>query len=146
MLDDLYNKDVLRLAATISRAERLADPDGSARLKSPLCGSDIVVDVRVENGKVADFGQRIRACALGQAAASVLARDVIGADLAELVRLRDRMERFITGDGPPPGGHWSRLAALAHVRDHPARHGAVMLPFRATVQAVEAALAKSDAA
>ncbi len=137
MIDDIYSMDVLKLAGNITRAERLAAPQASVSLSSPLCGSSITVDLNYEDGRVTDFGQRIKACALGQAAASVMAANVVGKTLAELRQVRDRMARMLEKDGPPPAEDWAALAALQPARRLSARHGAILLPFNAVIQAIE---------
>ena len=95
MIDDLYSAKLLRLAAEMPRAGRLADPDASSEKVSKLCGSRVVVDVKVEGDRVADFAQDVKACALGQAAASVLGAHVIGASLAELIGARDAFKAML---------------------------------------------------
>lgn len=137
MIDDIYSMDVLRLAGNISRTEGLAAPQASVSLSSPLCGSSITVDLNYAAGRVTDFGQRIKACALGQAAASVMARTVIGKTLEELRQVRQRMALMLENEGPPPDGEWAALAALAPAGRVKARHGAIMLPFKAVIQAIE---------
>lgn len=135
MIDAIYNKDVLRLAANISRTKRLDLPDASVSLNSPLCGSSITVDLKLNNGAVANFGQQVKACALGQAAASVMAATIIGKDRAALETVRDQINEMLTGDGPVPTGDWVALAALAPAKSATSRHGAIMLPFNAALQA-----------
>ena len=89
MIDHIYNKDVLRLAANISRTDPLKLPDAQASLRSPLCGSTIDVDLQIERGRVSDYSHTIKACALGQASASVLAINVIGKNADDIQRVRD---------------------------------------------------------
>jgi NifU-like protein involved in Fe-S cluster formation len=137
MIDDVYSMDVLRLAGNITRAERLAEPDATVSLRSPLCGSSITVDIVYADGRVSDFGQQIKACALGQAAASVMAAQVVGKSLGEIEAVRDRMRAMLEDDGPAPEGDWAGLAALKPAHRIKARHGAILLPFRAVVQAIE---------
>jgi len=134
MIDDIYNKDVLRLAANISRVDPLENPDAHVDLRAPLCGSTIEVDLKIEDGRVTDFGQTIKACALGQASASVVAEHVIGKSLAEIQTIRDQVEAMLTEEGPPPGGDWSALSALAPAKDATPRHGAILLPFDAVLK------------
>jgi NifU-like protein involved in Fe-S cluster formation len=139
MIDDLYSTKILKLAANMPRAGRLAAPDASAEKVSKLCGSKIVVDVVVEDGKVADFAQDVRACALGQAAAAVLGEHVLGASLAEIEMARDSLRAMLKADGPPPQGRFSELAVLAPVKDYPARHASTLLAFEAAAEAVRVA-------
>jgi NifU-like protein involved in Fe-S cluster formation len=136
MLDALYNKDVLRRAATIGRVGRLAVPDATVTRVSPVCGSRITVDVVVRDGVVADFAQDIQACALGQSSAAVLADKVIGRGAAELRAVAVALRAMLVDGAPPPGGDWEGLAILAPVHAHKGRHGAVMLPFEAALEAL----------
>jgi len=139
MIDDLYSTRILKLAADMPRAGRLAAPDASAEKVSKLCGSTIVVDVALKDGKVADFAQDVRACALGQAAAAVLGENIIGADLAEIEMARDALRAMLKADGPAPEGRFSELSVLAPVKDYPARHASTLLAFEAAVEAVRQA-------
>ncbi|HXY59803.1 MAG TPA: iron-sulfur cluster assembly scaffold protein [Methylocystis sp.] len=137
MFDSVYNRRILELAADIPRLGRLRAPQASATAYSRLCGSTITVDVALDEGKVADYAQELKACALGQASASILARGVIGATPEELRRLREEMRRMLKENGPPPKGKWADLAVLEPVRDYKARHASTMLAFDAVVEAVD---------
>jgi NifU-like protein involved in Fe-S cluster formation len=136
MLDDIYNKRVLELAADIPRLGRLAAPDASARAHSRLCGSTVTVDLCVRDGRVSDFAHDVRACALGQASSSLMARGIVGATPEELVELRATMLAMLKAGGPPPQGKWAAFAALEPVRDFRARHASTMLTFDAVVDAL----------
>jgi NifU-like protein involved in Fe-S cluster formation len=113
MIDDLYSGRILKLAANMPRAGRLAAPDASAEKTSKLCGSKITVDVMVEDGLVTDFAQDVTAGAFGPAAAAVLGESVVGASLAEIDVARDALRAMLKADGPPPAGRFSDLAVLA---------------------------------
>jgi NifU-like protein involved in Fe-S cluster formation len=139
MLSDIYNQRILELAADIPRLGRLPDPDGSARAHSKLCGSTITVDLKTDGAVVTDFAHDVKACALGQASASVMARHVVGATPGELRALRDTMRRMLKENGPVPDGRWADLAALEPVRDYKARHASTMLTFDAVVDALDQA-------
>jgi NifU-like protein involved in Fe-S cluster formation len=139
MIDDLYSSRILKLAANMPRAGRLAAPDASSEKVSKLCGSKITVDVVVMDGQVADFAQDVRACALGQAAAAVLGDHVLGASLEEIEVARDALRAMLKADGPPPQGRFSELAVLEPVKDYPARHASTLLAFEAAVEAVRQA-------
>ena len=145
MLDDLYNKRILELAGNIPRTGRLEDPDGTATARSKLCGSTVTVDVKTDGERVTDFAHEVKACALGQASSSAMARNVMGATLPELIELRDTMQAMLKEKGPPPTGKWADLEVLQPVRDFKARHASTMLTFEATVEALEKALAKERA-
>jgi len=136
MLDDIYNKRILELAADIPRLGRLAAPDASAKAHSRLCGSTVVVDLSLKDGRVSDFAHEVRACALGQASCSLMARHVIGATPAELVELRADMYRMLKDNGPAPSGKWADFAALEPVRGYKARHASTLLTFDAVVDAL----------
>jgi NifU-like protein involved in Fe-S cluster formation len=136
MLNDIYNKRILELAADIPRLGRLAAPDASAKAHSRLCGSTVVVDLLLQDGRVGDFAHDVKACALGQASSSLMARHVIGATPAELIELREVMHRMLKDNGPPPSGKWADFAALEPVRDYKARHASTLLTFDAVADAL----------
>lgn len=137
MLNDLYSERILAAAAAIPPARRLPAPDASARKVSRVCGSEVVVDIVVEDGRVADFGIEAKACALGQASSSIVARAVIGATPEEIFRVRDEMRAMLKDAGPPPAGaRWRELEALTAIRDYPQRHASTMLVFDAVAEAL----------
>jgi len=136
MLDKVYNARILELAADIPRIGRLPQPDATASAYSKLCGSTITVDVNLRDGKVADYAHELKACALGQASASIMARNVVGSTPEELREAREALRRMLKENGPPPAGKWADLAVLEPVRDYKARHGSTMLAFDAVVDAV----------
>lgn len=136
MLDNVYNQRILELAGNIPRVGRLASPDASATAHSRLCGSTVTVDLVLADGTVADFAQDLRACALGQASASILARNIIGSTPDELRALRDAVRAMLKENGPPPSGKWSDIAVLEPVRDYKARHASTLLVFDALVDAL----------
>jgi NifU-like protein involved in Fe-S cluster formation len=141
VIDDLYSAKVLALAANMPRAGRLARPQGTAEKVSKLCGSRVLVDVTLEDGRVADFAQEVKACALGQASAAVLGAHVIGATIEELVAARDALRAMLKAGGPPPEGRFADLKALEVVRDYPPRHASTLLAFEAVVEAASQARA-----
>jgi NifU-like protein involved in Fe-S cluster formation len=146
MLNDVYSDKILELAANIPRRGRLAVPDATARAHSKLCGSTVIVDLVMRDGKVVDFAHDVKACALGQAAASIMACNVIGATGPELRRLRDEVRVMLKEKGAPPKGKWADVAVLEPVRDFKARHASTLLTFEATADAatqIEAAAAKA---
>jgi NifU-like protein involved in Fe-S cluster formation len=146
MIDDLYSAQVLKLAANLPRSGRLARPDASAEKVSKLCGSRVVVDVTLEGGRVADFAQEVKACALGQAAAAVVGAHVIGATLEELEDARGRFRAMLKEGGPPPEGRFAELALLSPVKDYPARHASTLLAIEATAEAVREAQTRTSPA
>jgi len=139
MIDDLYSAKILRLVANIPHAGRLAAPDASSEKTSKLCGSKITVDVALTDGRVSDFAQEVRACALGQASAAVLGANIIGADVNEIEVARDALRAMLKSDGPAPGGRFSELSVLEAVKDYPARHASTLLAFEAALDAVRKA-------
>jgi NifU-like protein involved in Fe-S cluster formation len=145
MIDDLYSAKLLALAANMPRIGRLAAPDASVEKIAKLCGSRVVVDVTISDGRVADFAQEVKACALGQAAASVLGAQVVGASLEELEVTRNQFRAMLKDGAPAPDGRFSDLAMLAPVKDYPARHASTLLAFEAVTEAVCQATAAQTA-
>jgi NifU-like protein involved in Fe-S cluster formation len=137
MLNDVYNARILELAGNIPRIGRLADPDASATAHSKLCGSTVTVDVKMDGPVVIDFAHDVKACALGQASSSLMARHVIGAQADELRALRETVRRMLKENGAPPSGKWADFAVLEPVRDYKARHASTLLTFDAVVSAIE---------
>src|ERR1700730_619746 len=132
----IYNHKILNLAANIPRHGRLAAPQATAKAHSKLCGSTVIVDLVMAEGRVVDFAHDVKACALGQAAASILARNVIGSSGAELRALREEVRAMLKENGPPPQGKWADIAILEAVREFKARHASTLLTFDATVDCV----------
>lgn len=135
-LADIYNTRILELAAQIPRSERLAHAQATASAHSKLCGSTVTVDLVMEGDRVADFGQTVKACLLGQAAASVMGREIVGSTAAELRAVGAQMRRMLKEGGPPPKGRWADLAVLEPVKDYKARHTSTLLVFDAVEQAI----------
>ncbi len=136
MINDIYNRKILEFAADIPRLQRLDHPDASAVAHSRLCGSKVTVDLKMADGVVTDFGHDVKACALGQASSSIMARHVVGATAEEMKALRQQMYAMLKEEGPPPSGKWSDLEALLPVRDFKARHTSTLLTFDAVVDAI----------
>jgi NifU-like protein involved in Fe-S cluster formation len=139
MIDDVYNAKILEFAGNIPRIGRLDNPDATARAHSRLCGSTVTVDLKLADGKVTDFGHDVRACALGQASSSIMARNIIGATPQELREVRDTMWAMLKENGPAPSGRWADLKFLEPVREYKARHASTMLTFDAVVDALKKA-------
>lgn len=144
MIDDLYSAKLLGLAANMPHAGRLAAPDASVEKVAKLCGSRVVVDVKVEGDRVADFAQDVKACALGQASAAVLGAHVLGASLQELEVARDQFRAMLKDGAPAPDGRFADLAMLAPVKDYPARHASTLLAFEACAEAVRQAMGRTS--
>ncbi|MCO5157275.1 MAG: iron-sulfur cluster assembly scaffold protein [Aquamicrobium sp.] len=137
MIDEIYNARILGFAGNIGRIGRLDAPDATATAHSKLCGSTVIVDIRMDGDTVADFAHEVKACALGQASSSVMARNVVGATVAELRDVRETMLRMLKENGPPPEGRFRDLRYLEPVRDYKARHASTMLTFDAVVDAID---------
>jgi NifU-like protein involved in Fe-S cluster formation len=136
-LDDIYNSRLLEIAAAIPEARRLSKPDASASARAKLCGSTIVVDVDIEDGRFSDFGQEVHACLLGQAAAAIVAREIVGATPEEFHGVAATMRAMLKEGGPPPTGRWADLGLLAAVKDYPHRHASTLLVFDAVEKALD---------
>lgn len=135
----LYSGQILALAADIPHLGRLPAPQGSARKRSPLCGSTVTVDVTMEGDRVAGFAQEVKACALGQAAAAVLGNSVIGRTGAELEAARVALSAMLKEGGPVPGAPFHGYQALIPARDFKNRHASILLALEAACEAVTAA-------
>ena len=136
-MDDIYNSKILEFAGNIGRAGSLPDADAVSEKHSKLCGSRVRVYVKVEKGVVTDFAHEIRACALGQASSSVMARSVVGATAAEIRQARADMLAMLTADGEGPEGRFSDMRYLRPVKDYKARHASTMLTFDAVVDCLD---------
>lgn len=139
----LYSGRILALAADMPRTERIAAPTATAKKRSPLCGSTVTVDLVIEDGRVADYGQDVKACALGQAAAAVVGANVVGLNEAEIRRGRDQLLAMLKEGGPVPEAPFGGLEVLVPARDYKNRHASIMLAFEATLAAFEQAKATS---
>src|SRR6202008_163971 len=136
MLNDIYNRRIIELAGNIPRLGRLPDPDASATAHSKLCGSTVKVDLKMDDGVVTDFAHDVKACALGQASSSVMARHVIGATAEEVRKAREDMLAMLKADGEGPDGRFEEMRYLKPVKDYKARHASTMLTFDAMVDAI----------
>jgi NifU-like protein involved in Fe-S cluster formation len=137
MLNDVYNRRILELAGDIPRIGRLPHADATSTKLSKLCGSTVTVDLAMAGDRVSDFAHEVRACALGQASSSIMARNVVGSTAAELREVREAMRRMLKEKGEPPVGRWADLAVLQPVRDYQARHASTMLTFDAVMAAID---------
>jgi len=138
MLDEVYNKRILELAANIPHIGTLENPDARASEHSPLCGSKVSVELKAEKGVVTDFAHEVEACALGQAASSIMARNVIGSDLAELEIVLAAVENMLETGELTVSEKWQDLEVLKPVKDFKQRHGSTLLTFKAVVAALKA--------
>lgn len=134
-LDDIYGNRILELAAAIPANAPIAGPDATASAHSKLCGSTIHVALKMDDGRVSAFWQDVKACLLGQASASVVAREIVGSTADEIRAVGETMRRMLKEDGPPPAGRFADLAALRPVKDFKARHTSTLLIFEALEKA-----------
>jgi NifU-like protein involved in Fe-S cluster formation len=137
-LIQLYSGRILALAADIPHHGRLAAPQGSVKRRSPLCGSTVTVDVVMRDGRIVEFAQDVKACALGQAAASVLGAVALGRSRAEIEGARDALRDMLKGGDVPPAP-FDDYALLTPARDYKNRHASIMLALEATAEAILAA-------
>lgn len=147
MLNDIYNTKILEYAGNIERIGRLDTPQATAKAHSKLCGSTIIVDLNMENGVVTDFAHEVKACALGQAAASIMARLVVGSSTVELKALKKAVYAMLKENGPAPtkifDGKFDEFKFLEAVREYKARHASTLLTFDAVVDCIEQIEAKA---
>jgi len=142
----LYSGRILELASAIPHTGRLETPDASVKRRSPLCGSTVTVDVRVEDGRIAAMGQEVKACALGQAAAALAGAHAIGRTREEVEAARDALKAMLTANGPPPGAPYEGFEVLVPARDFRNRHASIMLALEATAEAMAKVEAASETA
>lgn len=145
-MDDLYTNALLEAAASLPAARTLDDPDGQGRRVSKVCGSEVEVDLKLKGGAVSDCALRVKACALGQASSSLLARHLSGATPAQLRALQATMESMVRDDGPSPEGRFAELEMLRAIHAYPPRHASTLLVFGAVVDALDQAEARDAAA
>jgi NifU-like protein involved in Fe-S cluster formation len=141
----LYSARILALAADIPHHGRLGAPQGTARRRSPLCGSTVTVDVVVEGGRITSFAQDVKACALGQASAAVLGAVVMGRSLQELQTAREALRAMLKDGGPVPAAPFEGYEVLLPARDYKNRHASILLALEAVCEAVEATQEKTAA-
>ena len=132
----LYSGRILALAADMPRTARIATPDGTAKKRSPLCGSTVTVDIMMTDGKVSDYAQDVKACALGQAAASVIGNAVVGLTPDQIQNGRDQLQAMLKTDGPVPAAPFDGLDVLEPAKDYKNRHASILLAFDATLEAI----------
>ncbi|MGY2735713.1 iron-sulfur cluster assembly scaffold protein [Sphingomonas sp. UYP23] len=144
MTAPLYTTEILRLSTTIPHHVRLTDPMGTSEKRSPICGSRVTVDVNMDrDGRIAELGMLVRACALGQASASLMGAEVIGKTPAEIAAARDALAAWLAGDGALPD--WPGFELFTPALPHSARHASIRLAFEAAAEAAQSAAAKAPA-
>lgn len=146
MIDDVYNSKLLHYAGNITRLGTLEAPDASAKAHSKLCGSTISIDLKMDGDTVSDFAQNVKACALGQSAASIVAQNIVGATSEDVRKVRAEMMAMLKEDGAPPEGRFGDLRYLQPVKDYKARHASTLLVFDALVDALNQIERKNQSA
>ncbi len=144
-MTELYNKDILRLATSIPLTERLAAPQITVVRTSRICGSRVTADFTFDGDAISEYGQGVKACALGQASCSIFGRHIIGQTRKTLAPVANAMRRMLAGDGPAPEGEWAELEIFLAAREHKSRHGSIMLPFDAAMEAFDSLADKKEA-
>lgn len=137
-LMQLYSRRILALASDIPHLGKIEAPTGSAHKRSPQCGSSVTAHVRMQDGHIADFGQEVRACALGQASAGVLGQTALGRTRDQIARGRDQLQAMLKQDGPAPDAPFEALEALLPAREFPNRHASILLAWDALLDAIDA--------
>jgi NifU-like protein involved in Fe-S cluster formation len=135
LMSELYNTKILRFASEIPHLERLDSPDVTITKTSRICGSRVTVDINFNEGKILNFGQEVKACALGQASCAIVGHHAIGQTLKSFKSIRAKMEKMLKETGPAPDGNWADLEIFLPARGHKSRHTSIMLPFDAILEA-----------
>lgn len=149
MIDDVYNARILDFAGNIPLTGELEDADAEASAHSKLCGSKVKVWLSMDGDVVSAFAHDVKACALGQASSSIMARNIVGASASELRAANDAMRKMLKENGPAPEGRFADMKFLEPVRDYKARHASTLLTFDAVIKCldqIEAGRAAEDAA
>jgi len=141
----LYSNRILALAADIPLTDRLASPQATVKRRAPLCGSTVTVDLRLADDRITEYGQDVKACALGQASASVVGANILGRNRAEIELARDQLLKMLKEDGPAPDAPFDGLEVLRPARNYKNRHASIMLALEATLEAFDEAR-RSDCA
>ena len=141
----LYSARILALAADIPHLDRLEAPDATIKRRAPLCGSTVTVDLRLKDGRITEYGQDVKACALGQAAAAIVGANIIGRTRAEVETARDQLRAMLKEDGPTPDAPFDGLEVLRPARDYKNRHASIMLALEATLEAMDQAASSACA-
>lgn len=139
----LYSGRILALAADMPRTGRLEGADAEVRKRAPLCGSTVTVGLTLRDGRVADYAQDVKACALGQASASVVGGAIVGCTVDQVRTACDQLEAMLKQGGPVPDAPFDGLEVLIPARDYKNRHASILLALTASVEAIDTALAKT---
>ncbi len=137
----LYSKRILALSADIPHEARLDAPQATAMKRSPLCGSTVTVDLNLKDGKIVEYGQDVKACALGQASAAISGKAIIGSTEADIAKARDQLRAMLKSDGLVPDAPFEGFEVLQPAKDYKNRHASILLTLEATLAAIESAKA-----
>lgn len=137
MINNIYSERILKYAANINKIGRLNNPDATSKKHARLCGSTVIVDLKVKDYIVTDFAHEVHACALGQASSAILADHIIGKKIHDIKMLREIIQHMLTKDGPPPSAPFEEFSCLRPIKDYKARHASTMLTFDAVVDCIE---------
>lgn len=141
----LYSARILALAADIPHLGRLDAPQASVKRRSPLCGSQVSVDLDMVDGRVTRFAQDVKACALGQAAAAVLGQVVLGRTAQELAQASTQLRAMLTEGGPVPDAPFDSYEVLTPAREYRNRHASILLAIEAAAEAAAQAAGQVSA-
>jgi NifU-like protein involved in Fe-S cluster formation len=133
----LYSGRILALAADMPRTDRLENPTATAKKHAPLCGSTVTVDLEVKDDRITDYGQDVKACALGQATAAVVGANIVGLTIDQVKEGRDALFAMLKSDGPVPSAPFDALEVLQPAKEYKNRHASIMLAFDATLDALQ---------
>ena len=145
MLDSVYNSKIIEYAGNIQNVGELDDADAKSRVHSKLCGSTVDVSLKMDGNIVSSFAHKVKACALGQAASSIMARVIEGSNAEELRDLRNIMYKMLKENGPAPTGKFEEFKFLEPVKEYKARHASTLLTFDAVVNCIDEIEAKQQA-
>ncbi|ALE03842.1 Putative iron-sulfur cluster assembly scaffold protein for SUF system, SufE2 [Bartonella ancashensis] len=144
MIYNIYSREILKHAAHISKVGRLDNPDVTSKKRARLCGSTVLVDLKIEDKIVIDFSHEIRACALGQAASSILARHIVGKKIQDLKELQNVIQHMLTKNGPPPLTPFEEFSCLQPLKNYKERHASIMIIFDAIIDCIKQFEEKTD--
>ena len=136
----LYSQRILALSADIPHLDRLSEPQATAKKRSPLCGSTVTVDLTLQDGKISQYGQDVKACALGQASAAISGAAILGCSRADVARARDQLTAMLKSNGPVPDAPFDGFDVLQPAKDYKNRHASILLTLDATLDAFDKAL------
>ena len=131
----LYSERVLNLATNIPHKGKLENYDACALERSPLCGSVVKVELKINGGKISAFAQDIKACALGQASAAIVGKNILGKSYSEIEKARDQLRNMLKTGANPPEEPFQELEVLIPAKQHKNRHASIMLVLEATLVA-----------